>query len=208
MDYKNFSLRLIYSIVIIFVYSIVLFTNFSHVFYLIILIYILVCFEIYNYFNKYKLLPFIYVIISFIFFYNINFTYEIVYSFNLFILIVISFDIFSYLVGNFFGKNTLTKFSPNKTIEGFIGGILISFITAVLFLYYFNTNISINIYSILFIILIILSAFIGDLIESYFKRKNNLKNSSKILPGHGGVFDRFDSFLFSIIFYSISSNLL
>ena len=208
MDYKNFSLRLIYSIVIIFFYSIVLFTNFSHVFYLIVLIYILVCSEIYYNFNKYKLLPFIYVIISFIFFYNINFTYQIVYSFNLFILIVISFDIFSYLVGNFFGKHTLTKFSPNKTIEGLIGGIIVSFITAILFLYYFNTNININIYSILFIILIILSAFIGDLIESYFKRKNNLKNSSKILPGHGGVFDRFDSFLFSIIFYSISSNLL
>ena len=44
----------------------------------------------------------------------------------------------------------------------------------------------------------------GDIVESYFKRKNDLKNSSEFIPGHGGVFDRFDSFLFSIIIYSIS----
>ena len=49
--------------------------------------------------------------------------------------------------------------------------------------------------------------FSGDLIESFFKRKNNLKNSSELIPGHGGVFDRFDSFLFSIIIFFISINL-
>ncbi len=54
--------------------------------------------------------------------------------------------------------------------------------------------------------MIIISAFIGDIIESFFKRKNNLKNSSNLIPGHGGVFDRFDSFLFSIIFYTVYIN--
>ena len=49
-----------------------------------------------------------------------------------------------------------------------------------------------------------MSAFVGDIIESYFKRKNLIKNSSELIPGHGGIFDRFDSFLFSIIIYSIS----
>ena len=55
--------------------------------------------------------------------------------------------------------------------------------------------------------MIIIAAFLGDLLESFFKRKNNLKDSSELIPGHGGVFDRFDSFLFSIIFYSITLNI-
>ena len=66
----------------------------------------------------------------------------------------------------------------------------------------------INIELMIFIFIIIISAFIGDLIESFFKRKSNLKNSSEFIPGHGGVFDRFDSFIFSIIIYSISKDFL
>ena len=67
---------------------------------------------------------------------------------------------------------------------------------------------TINIELIIFIFIIIISALIGDLIESFFKRKSNLKNSSEFIPGHGGVFDRFDSFIFSIIIYSISTDFL
>ena len=51
----------------------------------------------------------------------------------------------------------------------------------------------------------LLISIIGDLIESYFKRKNNIKDSSQFLPGHGGYFDRFDSFIASIIFLTIFS---
>lgn len=136
----------------------------------------------------------------------INFKKETFMLFNLFIFSVISFDIFSYLVGKSFGKYKLSKISPNKTVEGFIGGFIISLILSVAYVYYYEMYINVNIF--LFIILIIFSAFIGDIIESYYKRKNNLKNSSELIPGHGGVFDRFDSFLFSIILYSISINLL
>ena len=62
---------------------------------------------------------------------------------------------------------------------------------------------NINLISLFFILIIILSGFLGDVIESYFKRINNLKNSSNFLPGHGGFFDRFDSFIFAIVIYSL-----
>ena len=54
----------------------------------------------------------------------------------------------------------------------------------------------------------IIISIVGDLIESYFKRKNNIKDSSKYLPGHGGYFDRFDSFIASIIMLTVFSKLL
>ena len=113
---------------------------------------------------------------------------------------------FYYLIGKSFGKNQLIKLSPNKTIEGFLGGFIISFISTFMILFYLYKSINFN--TIFFILIIILSAFIGDIIESFFKRKNNLKNSSNFIPGHGGIFDRFDSFLFSIILYSVSIKFL
>ena len=115
---------------------------------------------------------------------------------------MITFDIFSYIVGKSFGRIKLINISPNKTIEGLFGGLFLSFFSAIFFAYYFNLSINFQLLS--YIFLIIISAFTGDLIESFFKRKNSLKNSSEFIPGHGGVFDRFDSFLFSIIIYSIS----
>ena len=202
MVYKNFLLRLIFSLLFVSIYLIISFINFYHVFYLVLLIYIIVIFEIFLFFKKYRFIPTIYVLISFIFFLLIDFNDNFYSTFNLFIFIVISFDIFSYLVGKYIGKNQLMKISPNKTLEGFIGGIFISFILSLLVSIFLGFNLNLNL--ILFISLVIIFAFIGDIIESFYKRKNNLKNSSEFIPGHGGVFDRFDSFLFAIIFYSIS----
>ena len=205
MVYNNFLLRLLFSGFFISVYCIIAFVNFKYLQYLIFLVYILIFIEIYLYFKLFKLLPIFYLFISFLFFITIDFHNVLILNFNLFILIVISFDIFSYIVGKKFGKNNFTKISPNKTYEGLLGGALSSICLSLLFSYIFE--IYINIELIFYIFLIILSSFIGDLIESFFKRKNNLKNSSEFIPGHGGVFDRFDSFLFSIIIYSISFNI-
>ena len=204
MVYNNFLLRLLFSSFFILVYCIIAYLNFKLVYYLILLIYILIFIEIYLHFKSYKFLPIFYLFISLTFFITIDFDKIIFLNFNLFILIVISFDIFSYIIGKNYGKNNFTKISPNKTIEGFVGGALSSIFLSLLFFFIFKISISFEL--ILYILLIILSSFIGDLIESFFKRKNNLKNSSEFIPGHGGVFDRFDSFLFSIIIYSISIN--
>jgi len=205
MVYNNIFLRILFSTIFIMVYFLCLYINFQFVFYLIFLIYFFIFIEIYIYFNKYKLIPLIYILISLTFFINIDFNKDIFLNFNLFILTVITFDIFSYIIGKIFGRKKLTKISPNKTYEGLIGGMLISFSISLLFS--LILKIFINIELLIFIFFIILSSFVGDIIESYFKRKNNIKNSSEFIPGHGGVFDRFDSFLFSIIFYSVSINL-
>ena len=114
------------------------------------------------------------------------------------------FDTFSYIIGKFIGKNKFIKISPNKTVEGLLGGTICAFCCSLLIIHLVNSYFTLKI--ILFIIMIITTAFLGDLLESFFKRKNNLKDSSDLIPGHGGVFDRFDSFLFSIIFYSITLN--
>ena len=206
MVYNNFLLRLLFSSFFISLYCIFAYINFKYIYYLVLLIYILIFIEVYLYFKLYKFLPILYIFISFIFFITIDFDKIIFLNFNLFLLIVISFDIFSYILGKKFGKKNLTKISPNKTYEGLFGGVFTSISLSLLFAYIFE--IPVNMKLIFYILLIISSAFIGDIIESYFKRKNYLKNSSEFIPGHGGVFDRFDSFLFAIIPYSISTNIL
>jgi len=104
--------------------------------------------------------------------------------------------------GKFLGKNKLLyRVSPNKTIEGSIGGFFGTFLIYILF-YFFSFdeifNEYINHFDILFIFIIIgIGAQIGDLAESLFKRNFGLKDSSSMLAGHGGFLDRFDSILFS-----------
>lgn len=104
--------------------------------------------------------------------------------------------------GKFLGKNKLLyRVSPNKTIEGSIGGFFGTFLIYILFYFFsFNEifNEYINHFDILFIFIIIgIGAQIGDLAESLFKRNFGLKDSSSMLAGHGGFLDRFDSILFS-----------
>ncbi|ANZ58100.1 CDP-diglyceride synthetase [Fructilactobacillus lindneri] len=103
----------------------------------------------------------------------------------------------AYFIGKYFGKNKLAKhISPNKTWEGSIGGTLIATIVCTIFVFFFPIN-GFSTLS-MFFITIILSTFgqLGDLVESALKRFYGVKDSGKILPGHGGILDRFDSLLF------------
>jgi phosphatidate cytidylyltransferase len=99
----------------------------------------------------------------------------------------------AYFIGKATGKRKLwPEISPNKTVEGSLGGVVCAVVVAALFVLFSEINTAI------IAITIVLSIFgqIGDLVESAFKRHFNVKDSGNILPGHGGILDRFDSLMF------------
>ncbi len=112
-------------------------------------------------------------------------------------------DIFAYFIGSKFGKHKLCpKISPKKSVEGAIGGIVGEIILNLLLLFVFNkfffkgeSFLSYPFVCVLSIVLSVISMF-GDLAASTIKRNFGIKDFGKILPGHGGIMDRFDSVLF------------
>ena len=116
----------------------------------------------------------------------------------LFILIVCVFtDLGGYIFGKTFKGPKLTKISPNKTYAGVIGGLLFSLTAGLIFVKYFWSTEAFKIdFVILIILLISFISQTGDLIIFYFKRKAKLKDTGKILPGHGGLLDRIDGLIF------------
>ena len=111
-------------------------------------------------------------------------------------LAVVMTDIGAYYCGVNFGKHKLAEvISPKKTIEGAVGGALCAIIVSCFGVFY--TNLSL-LHAIIGGILITVSAQLGDLSESLIKRDAGVKDSSDILPGHGGMLDRFDGYIFAI----------
>ena len=198
MDYKILKLRSIIGILLIAIFiSIIIFKE-NILKYLIFLAYILIILEVYKNFkrNNFYFFIYIYLITSFLFIDVFIIYYYNKLFFLMFISIIISFDTGSYIMGSLFGqKKIFPSISPNKTIEGFIFGSIFAFLIALLINFFLNLFSFGNL--LLFSSLLILSAFIGDILQSIFKRKSNLDNSSNLLPGHGGFFDRFDSIIFS-----------
>ena len=118
-------------------------------------------------------------------------------------------DTFAYIIGKSIGKHKLfERISPKKTVEGFIGGIIFSVIASYFISKYFIEG-GKPTQNIWFVIAAIVAIFgtIGDLIESKFKRIAGVKDSGKIMPGHGGILDRLDSVIFGVpfifLFYQI-----
>ena len=154
--------------------------------------------------NKNKILRFIYKTISLIYLTvliyfiiivkSLNYQLEdaLVYS----ILVSILTDIGGLIIGKIFKGKKLTKISPKKTISGAFGSFLFSLM---LVPFYLNVFTDLNIFALILITLVVsLASQIGDLFISFLKRKASVKDTSNLLPGHGGVLDRIDGMIFSI----------
>jgi phosphatidate cytidylyltransferase len=123
----------------------------------------------------------------------------------LWLILVVSFtDTFAYFSGKTFGKHKFSPISPNKTLEGVAGGIVAGTIIGSIAGLYFNG----------FLYALILSFFVsffsvfGDLFESYLKRKAGVKDSGNIFPGHGGIMDRLDGYLFGVVILYVGMKLV
>ena len=121
------------------------------------------------------------------------------------IIICISTDIGGYIFGKIFKGPKLTKISPSKTYSGMIGGFLLSIILINLFInysYFFSKSFNLsskdyNFETLIIVILISSVSQLGDIIISNFKRLSKIKDTGKIIPGHGGLLDRIDGMIFA-----------
>ena len=157
---------------------------------------------------NYKILGFIFLLFSFFTFYESLTDYYL----GIFVLLIcVATDVGGYLFGKTFKGPKLTKISPNKTYSGMIGGYFLSIISINFFLSNSHiaspTNITKDIF--IFVLLISTVSQLGDIIISYFKRLSKIKNTGKIIPGHGGLLDRVDGMVFAFPFsyFILSINL-
>ena len=129
------------------------------------------------------------------------------FAFLFVITICVATDIGGYVLGKLFKGPKLAKVSPNKTYSGMIGSYLLSIIFANLYLkgvqnliWISNPLIDNDILLLILVFLISSVSQFGDLFISYFKRLSKIKNTGKILPGHGGLLDRVDGLIFAVPF--------
>ena len=113
-----------------------------------------------------------------------------------FLIICIATDLGGFIFGKIFKGKKLSKISPNKTISGSIGSFFLSI--CAMFIYPILVNVNITILIISITILVSLASQIGDLAISFLKRKAKVKDTSDLLPGHGGFLDRVDGILLGV----------
>ena len=202
---KNFKKRIITSLFLLSLFILIFVFNEILIFSLIIfgvisiVEFIDITRKIFNHFLALIISNLIFVIYVFmfciitVFFSNILFL-KIVY-FSLFLSCITS-DIGGYLFGKTFKGPKLTKISPNKTVSGSIGSLILSFLTFSISIYFF-TN-SFNYLTLLIGVITSIGCQMGDLFFSFLKRKAKIKDTGNFLPGHGGVLDRLDGIFFGI----------
>lgn len=150
-------------------------------------------------FDKRLFLPFLYPTIGVMFFLTLYKDYGINHMFWLLVTVALT-DIGAFFIGKTIGKTKFSSTSPNKTLEGVIGGVLIATVAGTLIgLYTYSLS-----KSIMVSLAISIASVFGDLFESYLKREAGVKDSGNVLPGHGGVLDRIDGYLFGVVMMVIA----
>ena len=150
--------------------------------------------------KNYYIYGFLFLMFSFYTFYELSI--ELIDVFYV-IIICSSTDIGGYTFGKIFKGPKLTKISPKKTYSGMIGGYVLSLISLLVIINFKDYEAT----SILFLTTILISTVsqLGDIIISYFKRLSKIKNTGKLIPGHGGLLDRIDGMIFAFpIYYLIN----
>ena len=219
---KNFLNRIITSFFLLSLLFLIIFSH-QYIFLLSILIISIIIFiESHNIFSKLianistvnktsseifnlRLLILNLITFCYIFFIFCYFSYTIFkFEGHIFFLYLISIcfftDIGGYAFGKIIGGKKLSKISPNKTISGVIGSFIFSIIPLIIFLKLDYLNLELDLNYVFFNLTVSLVSQLGDLLVSFFKRKAKIKDTGKILPGHGGILDRVDGIIFAIPF--------
>lgn len=156
--------------------------------------------------SKFRYFGLVFLLFSFFSIYQLRNDFDEGYIYIIFILLIcVSTDIGGFVFGRILKGPKLTSISPNKTYSGVIGSYLFSFISAYLYVIILELNNSVNYLPEILILTFTISTIsqLGDLVISYFKRASNLKDTGKIIPGHGGILDRIDGMIFAFPFSHI-----
>jgi phosphatidate cytidylyltransferase len=168
---------------------------------LILIVFLFCLFEWVKIFKKKNAIFFLGLIVLFAFLLSLLRIYNFE-EFNLIFLwlIILTWlsDIGGYIFGKLFGGPKLTQISPNKTWAGAIGSIILSQFAFLIF--FLNSDYKFNITIIFMQLFLSIIGQFGDILMSYVKRKNNKKDTSNFIPGHGGFLDRVDGLIWIIIF--------
>ena len=149
-----------------------------------------------------KILLFLIFLIFLYSFYNLRYITDGIKIVFLITFITWLSDTGGYLFGKLIGGKKISFISPNKTISGYCGSIIFVQINH-FYIHYFEIYLFKTLYAnILFLFLCTLIVIFGDLFFSYFKRLNKIKDYSNLIPGHGGLLDRLDGFIFLIIIFN------
>ena len=163
-------------------------------------VFLITCFEWRNMSEgkSYQIFGFIYLFFSFLCVYKLRISFDDDIPFLIIISICILTDIGGFIFGKFFKGPKLTKLSPNKTYSGLLGSYCFAYFTIPLMII-FELNNEMKIFNLMILIFIISSVSqIGDIFISFFKRISKIKDTGKIIPGHGGILDRIDGMIFAL----------